>query len=69
MDLPIILFQLQPALGGVIYDSETLARLLTLDNVVALKEASFRDKVDKVIIQLIRNLCISPAELTGRSPG
>ncbi len=41
VDLPIILFQLQPALGGVIYNSETLAQLLKIDNVVALKEASF----------------------------
>jgi 4-hydroxy-tetrahydrodipicolinate synthase len=40
-DLPIILFQLQPALGGVIYSQEALARLLEIDNVVALKEASF----------------------------
>lgn len=41
VDLPIILFQLQPALGGVIYSQEALARLLEIDNVVALKEASF----------------------------
>ena len=41
VDLPLILFQLQPALGGVIYSSEALSRLLEIDNVVALKEASF----------------------------
>ncbi len=40
-DLPLILFQLQPALGGVIYSREVLTRLLEIDNVVALKEASF----------------------------
>lgn len=39
--LPVILFQLQPALGGVSFDVETLTRLIEIDNVVALKEASF----------------------------
>lgn len=41
VDLPLILFQLQPALGGVIYSPEALARLLAIDQVIALKEASF----------------------------
>ena len=41
IDLPIVLFQLQPALGGVIYNRETLARLLEIDNIIAIKEASF----------------------------
>jgi 4-hydroxy-tetrahydrodipicolinate synthase len=41
VDLPIVLFQLQPALGGVIYNRETLSRLLEIDNIVAIKEASF----------------------------
>ena len=40
-DLPIILFQLQPALGGVLFDPETLARLVEIPSVTALKEASF----------------------------
>jgi 4-hydroxy-tetrahydrodipicolinate synthase len=39
--LPLILFQLQPALGGVNFEVETLRRLIELDGVVALKEASF----------------------------
>jgi 4-hydroxy-tetrahydrodipicolinate synthase len=39
--LPIVLFQLQASLGGVIFDSETLARLLEIETVVAIKEASF----------------------------
>jgi len=41
MDIPLILFQLQPALGGCLFSSETLARLVGIDSVVALKEASF----------------------------
>jgi 4-hydroxy-tetrahydrodipicolinate synthase len=40
-DLPLILFQLQPALGGVIFAPDTLSRLLEIDQVVAIKEASF----------------------------
>jgi len=39
--LPLILFQLQPALGGVNFDTETLRQLIEIDGVVAMKEASF----------------------------
>jgi 4-hydroxy-tetrahydrodipicolinate synthase len=40
-DLPLVLFQLQPALGGVIFAPDTLSKLLEIDQVVAIKEASF----------------------------
>ena len=40
-DLPLILFQLQPALGGVIFPAAVLDRLLAIPSVVAIKEASF----------------------------
>lgn len=39
--LPIVLFQLQPALGGVLFDRETLLALIEIPNVIAVKEASF----------------------------
>ena len=39
--LPLVLFQLQPALGGVNFETETLRRLIEIDGVVAMKEASF----------------------------
>ncbi len=39
--LPIVLFQLQPALAGVLFTRETLLRLIDIHNVVAIKEASF----------------------------
>ncbi len=39
--LPLIAFQLQPALGGVNFDNTTLQQLLNINEVVALKEASF----------------------------
>lgn len=40
-DLPLILFQLQPALGGVNYSAEVLHRLIEIPHVTAIKEASF----------------------------
>ncbi|MCM8821445.1 MAG: dihydrodipicolinate synthase family protein [Candidatus Omnitrophica bacterium] len=39
--VPVILFQLQEDLGGVQYSDETLAQLAQIDNVVAIKEATF----------------------------
>jgi 4-hydroxy-tetrahydrodipicolinate synthase len=40
VDLPLILFQLQPSLSGVIYDEATLLKLASIKNVIAIKEAS-----------------------------
>jgi 4-hydroxy-tetrahydrodipicolinate synthase len=39
--LPLILFQLQPALGGVNFEAEVLDRMCRVAQVVAIKEASF----------------------------
>jgi 4-hydroxy-tetrahydrodipicolinate synthase len=39
--LPLILFQLQPSLGGVEYPPDVIERLASIDQVVAIKEASF----------------------------
>jgi len=41
VDLPLILFQLQPALGGVLFTTEILHRLIAIPSVTAIKEASF----------------------------
>jgi 4-hydroxy-tetrahydrodipicolinate synthase len=41
VDLPLILFQLQPALGGVLFTTEILHQLITIPSVAAIKEASF----------------------------
>jgi 4-hydroxy-tetrahydrodipicolinate synthase len=41
VDLPLVLFQLQPALGGVLFTTEILHRLITIPSVTAIKEASF----------------------------
>jgi 4-hydroxy-tetrahydrodipicolinate synthase len=40
-DIPLILFQLQPSLGGVLFAEDALARLVDIPSVVAIKEASF----------------------------
>jgi 4-hydroxy-tetrahydrodipicolinate synthase len=39
--LPLILFQLQPSLGGVNFEPEALNRMCQVAQVVAIKEASF----------------------------
>ena len=39
--LPLILFQLQPALAGVNYEADVLAAMASVDGVIAIKEASF----------------------------
>jgi dihydrodipicolinate synthase/N-acetylneuraminate lyase len=39
--LPMILFQLQPALAGLNYEPDTLRAMASIDGVVAIKEASF----------------------------
>jgi 4-hydroxy-tetrahydrodipicolinate synthase len=56
VDLPVILFQLQPALGGVNYDLETLRRLIAIDGVVALKEASFDARRYLDTVRMIQRL-------------
>ncbi|HEY5625466.1 MAG TPA: dihydrodipicolinate synthase family protein [Dehalococcoidia bacterium] len=40
-DLPMVIFQLQPALAGVIFSREALLKLASIPNVIAIKEASF----------------------------
>jgi 4-hydroxy-tetrahydrodipicolinate synthase len=43
--LPLVLFNLQPALGGVLFSPETLHRLCGIAEVAAIKEASFDAKL------------------------
>ena len=39
--LPLILFQLQPALAGLNFEPDTLRAMASIDGVIAMKEASF----------------------------
>jgi len=59
--LPIILFHLQPALGGVEFKPDVLNRLAGIENVVAIKEASFDAKK---FIDIVRFLKGSPKRIT-----
>ena len=63
--LPLIAFQLQPALGGVILPPEAMRSLLSLDQVVALKEASFDARRFALTASLIRSLPDPPVLLNG----
>jgi 4-hydroxy-tetrahydrodipicolinate synthase len=39
--MPMVAFQLQPSLGGVLFDDACLRRLMDVPGIVAIKEASF----------------------------
>ena len=54
--LPMIAFQLQPALGGVIFSEDTLRQIAAIDNVVALKEASFDARLYLLTRRMIERL-------------
>jgi 4-hydroxy-tetrahydrodipicolinate synthase len=54
--LPLVAFQLQAALGGVIFSEETLRRIAAIDSVVALKEASFDARLYLATRRMIERL-------------
>ena len=54
--LPLVAFQLQPALGGVIFSEEILVRIAAIDSVVALKEASFDARLYLATRRMIERL-------------
>lgn len=63
--VPIVLFQLQKALGGVEYEPECLARLTEIEEVVAIKEASFDALRFLKTLKLVRSASPEVAFLTG----
>jgi 4-hydroxy-tetrahydrodipicolinate synthase len=63
--LPMVAFQLQPALGGVIFSEETLRRIAAIDQVVALKEASFDARLYLQTRRMIEKLPRAIDLLTG----
>ena len=54
--LPMVAFQLQPALGGVIFAEDALRQIAAIDNVVALKEASFDARLYLLTRRMIERL-------------
>ncbi len=63
--LPMVLFHLQPALGGAEYGLDLLAKLAELDGAQALKEASFDVRTFTQIAALLRQLPRKVTLLTG----
>ena len=63
--LPMILFQLQPALAGLNYEPDTLRAMATVDGVVAIKEASFDARRFVDVARLLEDLSRPITLLTG----
>ena len=63
--LPLILFQLQPALAGVNYETETLQAMCEVEGVVAIKEASFDARRFLDVARLLEQLPRPITLLTG----
>lgn len=63
--LPLIAFQLQPALGGVNFSAEVLERLMTVEGVVAIKEASFDAKRFVDTVRAVRGAAPDAVILNG----
>lgn len=63
--LPMIAFQLQPALGGVDFSAEVLERLMTVEGVVAIKEASFDAKRFVQTVRAVRAIAPDAVVLNG----
>ena len=64
-ELPLIAFQLQPALGGVNFSEEAITRVMSVDGVVAIKEASFDAKRFVETARHVKSLPSSPTVLNG----
>jgi 4-hydroxy-tetrahydrodipicolinate synthase len=52
--LPMVIFTLQPALGGTDFDDETILRLIEIPQVAAIKEALFDAKRFREIVNVVR---------------
>lgn len=65
VDTPLVIFNLQPALGGVEYKPGVIRRLSELKNAKAVKEASFDAKKFLDIVRVIEKLPRKIQILTG----
>ncbi|MFQ6094812.1 MAG: dihydrodipicolinate synthase family protein [Candidatus Bathyarchaeia archaeon] len=63
--VPLVLFQLQKDLGGAEYSPECLTRLVEIEGVIALKEASFDAMKFLNTLRLLRSLPKRISVLTG----
>jgi len=62
---PIVLFQLQPALGGYEFTAETLHKLITIPEVIAIKEAMFDALKFSNMLRMLREAPKKITLLTG----
>lgn len=65
VNISLIIFNLQPALGGVEYTPNIIQKLSEINNVVALKEASFDARKFLEIVRTLKNLRRKIVLLTG----
>jgi len=63
--VPLVLFQLQKDLGGAEYSPECLSKLATIEEVIAIKEASFDAMKFLKTLKLLRSMPKRIAILTG----
>jgi len=63
--LPMVIFTLQPALGGTDFDDDTLRRLIEIPQVIAIKEALFDAKRFREIVDVVRTASRRITVLTG----
>jgi 4-hydroxy-tetrahydrodipicolinate synthase len=68
VDLPLVLFNLLPSLGGVLYTPEIVERLCGLVPVQAIKDASFDAAVFVDLVAGVRRAGRPVAVLTGDDP-
>jgi 4-hydroxy-tetrahydrodipicolinate synthase len=68
VDLPLVLFNLLPSLGGVLLPAEILERLCGLASVVAIKDASFDARIFVEVMTAVRQQPRPIAVLTGDDP-
>ncbi|MCM8819047.1 MAG: dihydrodipicolinate synthase family protein [Candidatus Omnitrophica bacterium] len=61
----MIIFQLQEVLGGTYYSKETLKELVNIENIVAIKEASFNALIFKETVEFLKTLPKKITILTG----
>ena len=63
--LPLVLFQLQPSLGGVEYTQDVITKLASIEGVLAIKEASFDALKYTKTLRVLEGLDRRIAMLTG----
>jgi 4-hydroxy-tetrahydrodipicolinate synthase len=68
VDLPLVLFNLTPALGGVLLSPEIIEQLCGLAPVAAIKDASFDARTFVEVVAAVRQQTRPIAILTGDDP-